>query len=138
MTERDALAAEATRLAPAIEHLQEESARLLESLGALVGPAKDEARDRLTQTSRDLDRLRQRAREVERERAHLRDTEATSAWVTEVLGDFDGLWKAMTLENRRRLVAALVQTIVVDEDAGSMEITFADVLGSAEAQGACA
>jgi DNA invertase Pin-like site-specific DNA recombinase len=134
--ERDALAAEATRLSPAIEHLQGESAGLLETLGALVGPAKEQAQEKLNQTCRDLDRLRQRARDVERQRAHLRDTEATTAWVTQVLADFDGLWKAMTRENRRRLVAALVQTIVVDEEAGAMEITFADVLGAAEPEGA--
>ncbi|MGO8995683.1 MAG: recombinase family protein [Polyangiaceae bacterium] len=136
--ERDALAAEATRLSPAVERLQGESASLLETLGALVGPAKEQAQEKFTQTCRDLDRLRQRARDVERQRAHLRDTEATAAWVTEVLADFDGLWKAMTPENRRRLVAALVQTIVVDEDAGAMEITFADVLGGTELEGACA
>ena len=89
------------------------------------GPRRSRRRTGSRRRARDLDRLRQRASEVERQRAHLRDTEATSAWVTEVLADFDGLWKAMTPENRRRLVAALVQSIVVDEDAGAMEITFA-------------
>lgn len=107
------------------------AARLLETLSTLVGPGRDQTHEEFTRTCRDLDDLRQRARQVEQQRVSLRDTEATIAWVTGVLADFDGLWKAMTPENRRRLVAALVQSIVVDEDAGAMEITFADDVAAA-------
>jgi DNA invertase Pin-like site-specific DNA recombinase len=134
--ERDALAAEAARLGPLVARVQDESASLLETLGALAGAARVRAEEKLTQTCRDLDELRQRAREVEHQRMRLQDAEATTAWVTDVLSDFDGLWKAMTPENRRRLVAALIESIVVDEEAGTMEINFVDALAVSEPVGA--
>ncbi len=133
--ERDALAAEAARLVPAIARLQQESTRLLETFGALAGLAKSHAEGRFAQTCRDLEELRERAKQVEHQRLLLRETEATAAWVAEVIADFDGLWKAMTPENRRRLLAALIESVIVHEDAGTMEITFADVVGTAEVAG---
>jgi hypothetical protein len=43
----------------------------------------------------------------------------------------------MTTENRRRLLSAAVQSVVVDETSASMRITFADIWPAAPAE-ACA
>jgi hypothetical protein len=136
--EREALNAEAARLAPAIARLQDESSSLLQTLGTLEGVAKRHAEEKFAQTCRDLDELRQRAKLVEHQRARLRDLEVTSEWVSNVLADFDALWKAMIPENRRRLVAAVLESVVVDQDACTMELTFADVAGASQVEGACA
>jgi hypothetical protein len=68
----------------------------------------------------------------------LDDARSDARWVTDVLNDFDQLWNAMTPENRRRLVAALIDTIVVDEGAGTMRIRFAEILPRSEPEEVCA
>ena len=135
--ERDALTAESSRLTGPIARLQAESKQLLESMALMTGLAKQQVDEKFEATCRELDELRQRASEVERQRAVLRDTESHAAWVTQVLGDFDELWKVMTPENRRRLLAASVQSVVVDAAASTMRITFADLWPAAPAE-ACA
>ena len=132
--ERDALGAESSRLAGPIARLEAESKQLLETVALLTGPAKQQAEAKLQDTCRELDEVRGRAREVERQRAVLRDTEIRVAWVTQILRDFDELWAVMTPENRRRLLAAAVQSVVVHEKDSTMRITFADLgAGPAEA-----
>jgi len=135
--ERDALTAESSRLTGPIARLQAESKQLLESMALMTGLAKQQVEEKFEATCRELDELRQRASEVERQRAVLRDTEIHAAWVTQVLGDFDELWKVMTPENRRRLLAASVQSVVVDAAASTMRITFADLWPETPV-GACA
>jgi site-specific DNA recombinase len=134
--EREALAAEGARLPAIIDRKHEESSRLLDSLAALNGPARDQAAARAEHACRDLEDLKHRRRQLERQLVALRDAEADVGWVAQVLGDFDGLWTAMTLENRRRLISGLIESVVVDEGAGTMRIRFADVLPEPLAEGA--
>jgi hypothetical protein len=46
-------------------------------------------------------------------------------WLAGALGDFEGLWELLTPRNRQRLLAGLVEEIVVDEGAGELRITLA-------------
>jgi hypothetical protein len=66
-------------------------------------------------------------RDVERKLATLDQAEIDGLWVARMLRDFDQVWDVMTVENRGRLVRALVRRVVVDEDAGTCEVELLDV-----------
>jgi len=51
---------------------------------------------------------------------------AEAEWVASVLRDFDALWAVMTLENRYRLVHALIEEVVIDGKEGIMTATLVD------------
>jgi hypothetical protein len=52
-------------------------------------------------------------------------------WVARALADLDSLWDSMTSENRGRLVAGLIERVVVDDRRGEVEIVMADDSGVA-------
>ena len=60
--------------------------------------------------------------DVERKLAELADAEEEGAWVCKALGDFASVWALMTPENRGRLLRALVTSVKVDEDSGTVEL----------------
>ena len=64
---------------------------------------------------------------VDRGLALLVQAEVDSDWVGGALSDFDAVWEVMTLENRGRLVRALVQTVAVDGLTGTVTATLADL-----------
>ncbi len=124
--ERAALTAESARIPRASERLQGECDSLLAALGATTGATRQRTEARLAEASREVEGLHQRLREVQRQLFALREAEADSRWVASVLDDFDGLWAAMTPDNRRRLLAALIEAVIVDDRASTMTIRFAE------------
>ena len=65
--------------------------------------------------------------EVERELATLERASIEAEWVKTALSHFDAVWEAMTLENRRRLVCAVVEEVSVDESTGDVTVTLASI-----------
>jgi site-specific DNA recombinase len=90
------------------------------------------AERRLEEIGQAHERWTQRLREIDQEIAALVSREVEAAWVTKTLRDFDGLWDAMTEANRRRLLHALVEKIVIDEPNGEIAVHLFDVAALAE------
>lgn len=74
-----------------------------------------------------LRKLQTRLEEVEREFATLREARVEAEWVTRALHDFDGIWDILTPTNRVRMVAALVDHVVVNEADGTIRAHLADL-----------
>lgn len=129
--QRKELQTERRTLPPAIAALSAEGKKLAESLQLLDGPARRLLEERLREVAGPLGRHEARLAEVERQLAHLDTVEVETGWVARVLADFDAVWDVLTVENRARLVRAIVREVVVDESNGSIQAVLTD-LGQCE------
>jgi len=126
-TARDALSIERATLATSAGEASAQLGRLVEALANVSGAARAAAEKKLEETGQAHGRWTQRLREIEGEIAALASREVEATWVAQTLRDFGGLWAAMTDANRRRLVQALVQKIVIDEPSGEIAVHLYDV-----------
>jgi hypothetical protein len=55
------------------------------------------------------------------------DARIEGTWVERELVRFDDLWRALTSENRGRLVRAIVEHVVVDPRTGAVKMHVADL-----------
>lgn len=81
--------------------------------------------ERLEQAARALQELQRELSRVEGEVSALDDSRSDADWVARILGDFDRMWSIMTPDNRRRLVEALVDRVVVDDRSGAVSVHLA-------------
>ena len=48
-------------------------------------------------------------------------------WVTTTLSHFDAVWEAMIPQNRKRLLRAVVDEVLVDEPSGEVTVKLANI-----------
>ena len=77
--------------------------------------------------ARDVQKKLQGNIEAQRALAALDQTEIETQWVVESLTHFDAVWEAMNLENRGRLVRAIVEKVEVDEPSGQVTAVLLDL-----------
>jgi len=123
LTERQALPTEIARLS-------REGHKLVESLGTTNGTAHRLLEDRIEELGEQIARSESRLYQVERALAELKRTEIEASWVADALGHFDDVWDVLTVENQARLVAAVVQEVVVDDLAGTVSAELVDLTGA--------
>jgi DNA invertase Pin-like site-specific DNA recombinase len=124
---RAALGEERRALPGAISRLAAEGRKLAETAGETDGAARRLVEDRLRELGEELGQKEARLAEVEQQLAALQDLEVEGAWVERALRDFDTLWGDLTLENRVRLVRAVVTQVVLDEPGERITVHLADL-----------
>lgn len=77
---------------------------------------------RLEQESERLAVLEGSLAEVQRTLKALEEQRAEGEWVARALGDFARVWEVLTPPNRGRLLRALVEKVVVDEQGEQVEV----------------
>ena len=129
--DRAHLGATRTEVPPKIAAMSREMSDLFERIPALKPAARAMAEERLE--TLDLERKAHEAQLAawERRAASLEHEAVDAKWVARALADLDSLWDSMTSENRGRLVAGLIERVVVDDRRGEVEIVMADDSGVA-------
>jgi DNA invertase Pin-like site-specific DNA recombinase len=125
--ERAELQAERQTLPGAIARLSAEGRRLAEAAGATDGAARRLIEERLRNVGEDLAAREARLAAVERRLGALTSLEVEGAWVERALREFDGMWELLTLDNRARLVRAVVTAVEIDQAAGQVTVRLADL-----------
>ncbi|MCG8416640.1 MAG: hypothetical protein MJE77_01700 [Proteobacteria bacterium] len=68
-----------------------------------------------------------RLADVERALNAIDEHELEATWVEQTVRHFDTVWESMSVENRARLVRALVQRVEVDEASGNVTVLLTDL-----------
>jgi chromosome segregation ATPase len=126
--ERTVLEAERRRLPVLIAELSTQAATLTDRLLEMQGPGAKAVESRLDEHSLRITEAEERLAEVERKLAALMAARTDAAWVAKTLSNFEAVWAHLTPANRQRLVRALVQSVVIDEPAGTITVTLVDLL----------
>ena len=126
---REALKTERRDLPRAIASLASEGRKLVETLASLNGTARRLLEDRIEEVGQELGRCEARLATVERALAELDRAEVDADWVTNALTDLDDLWDVLTVDNRGRLVQAVVKRVDVDDVKGTVAAELVDLSG---------
>ena len=110
-----------------IAKLSAEGRLLVEKVGEAKGAAASLLDQRVQDVGSELARCEARMAEVERALTALDGVEIDGKWVVQALKDFDAVWDVLTVENRARLVHALVHLVEVDEPTGRVMAVLADL-----------
>ncbi len=101
-----------------IAKLSAEGRRIVEKAGEAKGAASALLDQRIEEAGGELGACEARLARVERDLATLDQVEIEGKWVVQALVEFDSVWDVLTIENRARLVRALVRRVEVDETTG--------------------
>jgi site-specific DNA recombinase len=126
-TRRQEILVERQKLPPKIAALSDNLRRLVDTLTGLTGSARQHLDGRLHEV--DAERARYEAQLVaaDRDLASLDRNEVETTWVAACLADFDKVWDVLTLENRGRLVRAVIQRVEVDQPASQVRVFITDL-----------
>lgn len=124
---RARLLTERRDLPPKIAKLSAEGRRLVEKIGEATGAASGLLDQGIEEVGTGLGRCEARLAEVERNLAMLHQVEIEGRWVARALANFDDVWDVLTIENRARLVRALVRRVEVDETSGEVTAVLTDL-----------
>jgi len=106
-----------------------EGNRMVETMSNVKGAGQRLLDVKLQEVGEQLGRLEARLREVEHSLSLLDGCELEAEWVSHCLADFNLVWDTLSLENRGRLVRAVIERVEVDEPKGDVR-TFIAHLGS--------
>jgi hypothetical protein len=124
---RAVLLTERRDLPAQIAKLSSEGRRLDEKIGEASTAASGLLDQRIEEVGAELASRETRLAEVERALGALDQAEVDGRWIAQTLGDFDAAWDVLTVENRGRLVRALVSSVEVDEPSGDVAVVLTDV-----------
>ncbi len=132
---REKLAKERAALPREIAKASAEGSELLQRMSEMEGPGKRFIEVRLGEVGDRQADLNDRLLIVERELAALENTKIETDWIVKTLAAFSDVWEALSIENRYRFVHAVVDRVVVNEPAGTVEAfltTFEETLEAAK------
>ena len=124
---RAGLATERRDLPARIAKLSAEGRRLVEKVGEAKGAASALLDERIEEVGSELGACESQLARVERALANLDQVEIEGRWVVQALAEFDSVWDVLTIENRARLVRALVRHVEVDETTGEATAVLSDI-----------
>ena len=101
---------------------EQECRRISDEAGNVEGNARSLLEARATFLALDLKEAQGKSRETKQKIAALNQAEVDGKWVASMLRDFDHVWDVMSVENRGRLIHALVRTVTVDDAAETVEV----------------
>ena len=125
-SQREALLVERRDLPGLVAKLSAEGRNLVETLTRTKGTAHRILEERIEDLGAQLTVHENRLRHVERALAVLDHTEVEVGWVAEMLVKFDRIWDVLSIENRARLVRAIVERVEVDEPSGRVTAVLVD------------
>ena len=82
---------------------------------------------RVAEVRAEIERHQARLVEVGQELAALEQAQIEAEWVTTTLSHFDAVWEAMIPQNRKRLLCAVVDEVLVDESSGEVTVKLANI-----------
>jgi len=106
---------------------EQECRRISDEAGNAEGNTRSLLEARATFLALELKEAQGKSRETKQKIAALNQAEVDGKWVASMLRDFDQVWQFMSVENRGRLVHALVRTVTVDDAAGTVEVELVDL-----------
>ncbi len=125
--QRKELACERRGLPGSIASLSAEVNRLIDTLPDTTGTARGLLDKRIRDLAEQLGRCEARLAQVEKELVALDELEIEAGWVAKCLSDFDSVWEMLSLENRGRLVRAVVHHVEVNEPEHQVIAVLADI-----------
>jgi DNA repair exonuclease SbcCD ATPase subunit len=102
-------------------------AQYVEELRQVEGRAREVVARRLEQESERLATLEESLAEVERFLEALEEQRVEREWAAQVLGDFARVWDMLIPANQGRLLRALVERVVVDEQRQQVAVHLVDL-----------
>jgi len=105
-----------------IANLSANASRLVDDLPRLDGRAREVIEAKLRAESEKLSEAERQLADAERGLADLDGMAAEATWVTNALADLGKVWGVLTVQNRGRLLRALIDRIAVDETSRKVQI----------------
>jgi len=117
---RKQVASDRERLPRELARLRTEADRLYVAIGRTTGEAREQFAERLLGLTEQIAENQERLERMESDAKALEELDANAEWVVEALGRFDEVWEVMTHDSRRRLLHALVTSVVYNEATGTV------------------
>jgi len=129
---RESLKAELRELPAKIAAVSAEARTMMESIAsvpkrAAMSFAQRLMAERVEELGVEVAALEQRRAMAETELAKLKDVEIQQTWVPGIVRDFDAMWDVLSHANQRRLIQALVKSVVVDANNGRVEVELREI-----------
>jgi hypothetical protein len=86
-----------------------------------------EGERRAAEVRAEMERRQARLVEVGQELVALEQAQIEAEWVTTTLSHFDAVWEAMIPQNRKRLLRAVVDEVLIDEPSGEVTVKLANI-----------
>ena len=112
------------------DHLRQREAecrRVADEASTASGRPRVLLEERAAFLAQELNEGQASLRETKKKLAAVDQAEVDGKWVASMLRDFDQVWEVMSVENRGRLVHALVRTVTVDDAEGTVEVELVDL-----------
>ncbi len=103
-----------------------DASKYAEEVARSEGSAREVFEAKLRGSTEAIASEKERQAKVERELADLATLakrHAETEWVAEALGDFEGVWEMMTAPNKSRLLALLVERVVITGDEVAVQLS---------------
>jgi len=117
---------ERQRLPELIAEISAHATEVMAKIQQATGADRKKLDDRLGHLHEELGKMEHRLYEVEREIDGLIKKREEAEWMIDIMARFDSTWEALTPENKRRLLRAVVKEIIIDEPAGQVEMKIFD------------
>jgi len=124
---REACQIEREHLPARIASLSQEIRRLVDVLATVEGGARQQVQSRLQELEDQSAHSEADLVASTRQLAELDAVEVDVTWVAQSLADFDRVWDRLTVENRGRLVRAVIHRVEVDEPGNTVRVVLADL-----------
>jgi site-specific DNA recombinase len=120
--QRQTLAKLGAALPEQIAQASRSVSKLADDVSQLEGAAREVMGRKLQEEAERLAALERQLEDLDQQQAGLQAAVGEAQWMLDALRDFRTVWESMTLENRGRLLRALVAQIRVNEEAGVVEM----------------
>ena len=124
---REACQIEREHLPARIASLSQEIRRLVDALTTVEGGARQQVQARLQELEEQSAHSEAELVASSRQLAELDALEVDVDWVAQSLANFDRVWDRLTMENRGRLVRAVIDRVEVDEPGNAVRVVLADL-----------
>ncbi len=101
--------------------------QISDDLRSATGKSRRVLQDHLEHVGQDLSETEEALRAAKRKLVALEQAEVDGPWVASMLRDFTDVWDVLSVENRQRLVKAIVRRVIIDDRAGTGEVELVDL-----------
>jgi site-specific DNA recombinase len=110
-----------------IKALSKEGNSLVDALTQTEGKARRLLEEKMADVGEQLSVHEARQQEIDHVLASLDKAVLETQWVADILSNFEAVWEAMTIENRGRLMRAVVEKVEVNEETGLVTAVLVDL-----------
>ena len=110
-----------------LRHKEQEHRRAVDDAANAQGGSRELLEEQASFLAEELAAVQARFQDTRQRLAAVEQAEMDGKWVASMLRDFDRIWDVMSVENRGRLMRALIRTVTVDDAAGTVEVELVDL-----------